>query len=226
MDIGERRIPQDGRFKACIQARNIDFRVSVMPSIQGEDAVLRVLDKSSQNQTIKLDTLGFDGQTLARIRSLVKIPHGMVLFNGPTGIGKSTTLYAMLSELNIGEEKLITIEDLVEYQFQGVLQIPVNDKKGLTFTKGLRSILRYDPDIILVGEIHDMEIAGIAVQAALTGHLVLSSIHANGVFSVLEWFLYMGVEAANLMEALNGVIAQRLVRHNCSACAVLMIDAA
>lgn len=218
MDIGERRIPQDGRFKVCIQSRNIDFRVSVMPSIHGEDAVLRVLDKSSQNQAIKLETLGFDAHTLNRIRSLVKIPHGMVLVTGPTGSGKSTTLYATLSELNSGEEKLITIEDPVEYQLQGVLQIPVNDKKGLTFAKGLRSILRHDPDIILVGEIRDTETAGIAVQAALTGHLVLSSVHANGVFSVLERFLYMGVEPASLLEALNGVVAQRLVRRNCPTC--------
>ncbi|MGZ9713819.1 GspE/PulE family protein [Glaciimonas sp. GNP009] len=218
MDIGERRIPQDGRFKVCIQSRNIDFRVSVMPSIHGEDAVLRVLDKSSQNQAIKLETLGFDIHTLDRIRSLVKIPHGMVLVTGPTGSGKSTTLYATLSELNSGEEKLITIEDPVEYQLQGVLQIPVNDKKGLTFAKGLRSILRHDPDIILVGEIRDTETAGIAVQAALTGHLVLSSVHANGVFSVLERFLYMGVEPASLLEALNGVVAQRLVRRNCPTC--------
>ncbi|PUA18837.1 GspE/PulE family protein [Glaciimonas sp. PCH181] len=224
MDIGERRIPQDGRFKACIQSRNIDFRVSVMPSIHGEDAVLRVLDKSSQNQAIKLETLGFDNNTLDRIRALVKIPHGMVLVTGPTGSGKSTTLYATLSELNSGEEKLITIEDPVEYQLQGVLQIPVNDKKGLTFAKGLRSILRHDPDIILVGEIRDTETAGIAVQAALTGHLVLSSVHANGVFSVLERFLYMGVEPASLLEALNGVVAQRLVRRNCQACAKPVTD--
>ncbi|MGS0741042.1 GspE/PulE family protein [Glaciimonas sp. GG7] len=224
MDIGERRIPQDGRFKACIQSRNIDFRVSVMPSIHGEDAVLRVLDKSSQNQAIKLETLGFDDSTLERIRSLVKTPHGMVLVTGPTGSGKSTTLYATLSELNSGEEKLITIEDPVEYQLHGVLQIPVNDKKGLTFAKGLRSILRHDPDIILVGEIRDTETAGIAVQAALTGHLVLSSVHANGVFSVLERFLYMGVEPASLLEALNGVVAQRLVRRNCPSCAQPVLD--
>ncbi|KAF3998301.1 GspE/PulE family protein [Glaciimonas immobilis] len=226
MDIGERRIPQDGRFKACIQSRNIDFRVSVMPSIHGEDAVLRVLDKSSQNQAIKLETLGFDIHTLDRIRSLVKIPHGMVLVTGPTGSGKSTTLYATLSELNSGEEKLITIEDPVEYQLHGVLQIPVNDKKGLTFAKGLRSILRHDPDIILVGEIRDTETAGIAVQAALTGHLVLSSVHANGVFSVLERFLYMGVEPASLLEALNGVVAQRLVRRNCPTCSVPVAESA
>ena len=219
MDIGERRIPQDGRFKVSIQTRHVDFRVSVMPSIHGEDAVLRILDKSSHKQTLRLETLGFDSHTMERIRHLVKIPHGMVLVTGPTGSGKSTTLYATLSELNSGEEKLITIEDPVEYQLPGVLQIPVNDKKGLTFAKGLRSILPHDPEIILVGEIRDAETAGIAVQAALTGHLVLSSVHANGVFSVLERFLYMDVEPASLLEALNGVIAQRLVRRNCPECA-------
>lgn len=219
MDIGERRIPQDGRFQAHIQSRNIDFRVSVMPSIHGEDAVLRILDKSGQMQAIRLGTLGFDDATLARIRGLVAVPHGMVLVTGPTGSGKSTTLYATLSERNSGEEKLITIEDPVEYQLPGVLQIPVNDRKGLSFAKGLRSILRHDPDVILVGEIRDAETAGIAVQAALTGHLVLSSVHANGVFSVLERFLYMDVELASLLEALNGVVAQRLVRKNCLHCA-------
>lgn len=219
MDIGERRIPQDGRFQAHIQSRNIDFRVSVMPSIHGEDAVLRILDKSGQMQAIRLETLGFDDATLTMMRALVTIPHGMVLVTGPTGSGKSTTLYATLTELNNGQEKLITIEDPVEYQLPGVLQIPVNDKKGLSFAKGLRSILRHDPDVILVGEIRDAETAGIAVQAALTGHLVLSSVHANGVFSVLERFLYMDVELASLLEALNGVVAQRLVRQNCRHCA-------
>jgi general secretion pathway protein E len=222
MDIGERRIPQDGRFKAGVQSRAIDFRVSLMPSIHGEDAVLRVLDKSSQNQgkneAIRLETLGFDAGTLARIRSLVRIPHGMVLVTGPTGSGKSTTLYATLAERNSAQEKLITIEDPVEYQLQGVLQIPVNDKKGLTFAAGLRAILRHDPDIIMVGEIRDAQTAGIAVQAALTGHLVLSSVHANGVFSVLERFMYMDVDPASLLEALNGIVAQRLVRRICTAC--------
>lgn len=218
MDIAERRVPQDGRFKVNIQNRSVDFRVSIMPSIHGEDAVLRVLDKS-QDKTIRLETLGFDAATLERIRQQGQAPHGMVLVTGPTGSGKSTTLYATLSEINTGESKIITIEDPVEYQLNGVLQIPVNDKKGLTFARGLRSILRHDPDIILVGEIRDGETAGIAVQAALTGHLVLSSVHANGVFSVLERFLYMGVEPASLIEALNGVIAQRLVRRICVACA-------
>ncbi|MBE5254500.1 GspE/PulE family protein [Mixta mediterraneensis] len=218
MDISERRIPQDGRFKAQILQRAVDFRVSVMPSIHGEDAVLRVLDKSL-DQSLRLETLGFDAHTLGAIRQLAQLPHGMVLVTGPTGSGKSTTLYSALSELNNGEKKIITIEDPVEYQLNGgVLQIPVNDKKGLTFARGLRAILRHDPDIILVGEIRDGETAGIAVQAALTGHTVLSSVHANDVFSVLERFLYMQVEPASLITALNGVVAQRLIRQICPDC--------
>lgn len=217
MDISERRVPQDGRFKALILQRTVDFRVSMMPSIHGEDAVLRVLDKS-HDQNLRLETLGFDEHTLKAIRQLTHLPHGMVLVTGPTGSGKSTTLYSALSELNSGESKIITIEDPVEYQLNSVLQIPVNDKKGLTFARGLRAILRHDPDIILVGEIRDGETAGIAVQAALTGHMVLSSVHANDVFSVLERFLYMQVEPASLITALNGVVAQRLVRQICPAC--------
>ena len=217
MDISERRVPQDGRFKAQILQRMVDFRVSMMPSIHGEDAVLRVLDKS-HDQNLRLETLGFDDHTLKAIRQLTHLPHGMVLVTGPTGSGKSTTLYSALSELNSGESKIITIEDPVEYQLSSVLQIPVNDKKGLTFARGLRAILRHDPDIILVGEIRDGETAGIAVQAALTGHMVLSSVHANDVFSVLERFLYMQVEPASLITALNGVVAQRLVRQICPAC--------
>lgn len=219
MDIAERRTPQDGRFKAMIHQRPVDFRVSVVPGIHGEDAVLRVLDKSS-DQTLTLESLGFDRYTLNEIRQLTHRPHGMVLVTGPTGSGKSTTLYAALSELNSGESKIITIEDPVEYQLNDVLQIPVNDKKGLTFARGLRAILRHDPDIILVGEIRDGETAGIAVQAALTGHMVLSSVHANNVFSVLERFLYMQVEPASLITALNGVVAQRLVRRICPDCGV------
>lgn len=217
MDISERRIPQDGRFKALILQRPVDFRVSIVPGIHGEDAVLRVLDKS-HDQNICLETLGFDEHTLNAIRHLTHLPHGMVLVTGPTGSGKSTTLYSALSELNSGESKIITIEDPVEYQLNGVLQIPVNDKKGLTFARGLRAILRHDPDIILVGEIRDAETAGIAVQASLTGHVVLSSVHANDVFSVLERFLYMQVEPASLIAALNGVVAQRLVRRICPEC--------
>lgn len=218
MDISERRIPQDGRFKARILNRPVDFRVSIVPGIHGEDAVLRVLDKS-HDQNLRLEMLGFDDHTLQAIRHLTHLPHGMVLVTGPTGSGKSTTLYSALSELNSGESKIITIEDPVEYQLNGVLQIPVNDKKGLTFARGLRAILRHDPDIILVGEIRDGETAGIAVQAALTGHVVLSTVHANDVFSVLERFLYMQVEPASLISALNGVVAQRLLRQICPECA-------
>ncbi|WP_313065323.1 GspE/PulE family protein [Pseudomonas sp.] len=219
LDIGERRVPQDGRFKMKIQSREVDFRVSIMPSIHGEDAVLRILDKSQRGESLSLETLGLAADTIARIRVLASEPYGMLLVTGPTGSGKSTTLYAALSETNTGEKKIITIEDPVEYELPGVLQIPVNDKKGLTFARGLRSILRHDPDTILVGEIRDGETAGIAVQAALTGHLVMSSVHANNAFSVLERFTYMDVDPASFVEALNGVVAQRLVRRVCPDCA-------
>ena len=218
LDIGERRVPQDGRFKMRIQGREVDFRVSIMPSIHGEDAVLRILDKSQRGESLSLENLGLAADTIARIRVLASEPYGMLLVTGPTGSGKSTTLYAALSETNTGEKKIITIEDPVEYELPGVLQIPVNDKKGLTFARGLRSILRHDPDTILVGEIRDGETAGIAVQAALTGHLVLSSVHANSAFSVLERFTYMDVDPASFVEALNGVVAQRLVRRICPDC--------
>lgn len=220
LDIGERRVPQDGRFKMKIQGREVDFRVSIMPSIHGEDAVLRILDKSQRGESLSLESLGLAADTIARIRVLASEPYGMLLVTGPTGSGKSTTLYAALSETNTGEKKIITIEDPVEYELPGVLQIPVNDKKGLTFARGLRSILRHDPDTILVGEIRDGETAGIAVQAALTGHLVMSSVHANSAFSVLERFTYMDVDPASFVEALNGVVAQRLVRRICPDCAV------
>jgi general secretion pathway protein E len=220
LDIGERRVPQDGRFKMRIQGREVDFRVSIMPSIHGEDAVLRILDKSQRGESLSLANLGLAADTIARIRVLASEPYGMLLVTGPTGSGKSTTLYAALSETNTGEKKIITIEDPVEYELPGVLQIPVNDKNGLTFARGLRSILRHDPDTILVGEIRDGETAGIAVQAALTGHLVMSSVHANSAFSVLERFTYMDVDPASFVEALNGVVAQRLVRRICPECAV------
>ncbi|MBN2975379.1 GspE family protein [Pseudomonas fluorescens] len=220
LDIGERRVPQDGRFKMTIQRREVDFRVSIMPSIHGEDAVLRILDKSQRGESLSLENLGLAADTIARIRMLASEPYGMLLVTGPTGSGKSTTLYAALSETNTGEKKIITIEDPVEYELPGVLQIPVNDKKGLTFARGLRSILRHDPDTILVGEIRDGETAGIAVQAALTGHLVMSSVHANSAFSVLERFTYMDVDPASFVEALNGVVAQRLVRRICADCGV------
>jgi len=214
-------VPQDGRFKVSWQGREIDIRVSIMPSIWGEDAVLRVLDKQALTdhlQGLRLDAMGFDADIMARIRRLSSEPYGMVLVTGPTGSGKTTTLYAALSEINRGEDKIVTIEDPVEYQLSGVLQIPVNEKKGLTFARGLRSILRHDPDKIMVGEIRDAETAQIAVQAALTGHLVFTTVHANNVFDVIGRFLHMEVDPYNLVSALNGVVAQRLIRTLCPAC--------
>ena len=223
LDISEHRIPQDGRFKATVQGRNIDFRVSIMPSIFGEDAVLRVLDKralTADMEGLRLETLGFGGEEIGVIRRLASESYGMVLVTGPTGSGKTTTLYAALTEINLGRDKIITIEDPVEYQLRGVLQIPVNEKKGLTFARGLRSILRHDPDKIMVGEIRDPETAQIAVQAALTGHLVFTTVHANNVFDVIGRFLHMEVDPYSLVSALNGVVAQRLLRVLCTACAV------
>jgi general secretion pathway protein E len=222
LDIAERRVPQDGRFRTRLGERELDFRVSIMPSIFGEDAVVRLLDKahlSSDTHAISLASLGLDGDAIDRIRLLSQRPHGMLLVTGPTGSGKTTTLYAALSEIQTGQEKLITIEDPVEYELSGVLQIPVNEKKGLTFSQGLRSILRHDPDKILVGEIRDAETAEIAVQAALTGHLVFTTVHANSVFDVISRFAHMDVDMYSLMSALNGVVAQRLVRCNCPMCA-------
>ncbi len=222
LDIAERRIPQDGRFKARVRGREVDFRVSIMPSIFGEDAVIRILDKEAlvgQMSSLNLDALGFDDDSLAVIRKLALEPYGMLLVTGPTGSGKTTTLYAALSEINTGTENIVTIEDPVEYNLPGVLQIPVNEKKGLTFARGLRSILRHDPDKILVGEIRDPETAEIAVQSALTGHLVFTSVHANNVFDVLGRFIHMGVDPYSFVSALNGIVAQRLVRSNCKACA-------
>ncbi|MDP3167038.1 MAG: GspE/PulE family protein [Hydrogenophaga sp.] len=223
LDIAERRVPQDGRFKVAALGRDIDIRVSIMPSIHGEDAVLRVLDKerlSDQVTGLRLESLGFDAQTMSALRSLCQEPYGMLLATGPTGSGKTTTLYAAINEINHGHDKIVTIEDPVEYQLAGVLQIPVNEKKGLTFARGLRSILRHDPDKIMVGEIRDGETAQIAVQAALTGHLVLTTVHANNVFDVLGRFTHMGVDPYSLVAALNGIVAQRLVRVNCPDCAV------
>jgi general secretion pathway protein E len=221
LDISETRVPQDGRFKVRSRGREIDVRVSVIPSIFGEDAVLRILDKqalSDHLQGLTLTSLGFDNDTIVAIRRLSREPYGMLLVTGPTGSGKTTTLYAAISEINRGEDKIVTIEDPVEYQLPNVLQIPVNEKKGLTFARGLRSILRHDPDRIMVGEIRDPETAQIAVQAALTGHLVFTTVHANNVFDVIGRFLHMGVDPYNFVSALKGVVAQRLLRLNCLEC--------
>lgn len=221
LDIGERRIPQDGRFKVRVNGREIDFRVSVIPSIFGEDVVLRLLDRralTEEAQALRLENLGLDGVAIESIRRLAKKPHGMLLVTGPTGSGKTTTLYAAITEINHGSDKIITIEDPVEYRLPRVLQIPVNEKKGLSFARGLRSILRHDPDKIMIGEIRDDDTAQIAVQAALTGHLVFTTVHANSVFDVLGRFLHMGVDSYSLASALNGIVSQRLVRVNCEAC--------
>jgi type IV pilus assembly protein PilB len=221
LDIAERRIPQDGRFRVRYKTRLIDFRVSIMPTIYGEDAVLRVLDKESMSEkfsNLSLDVVGFSASELAKFRRYIKEPYGMVLVTGPTGSGKTTTLYAALSEIKNDEDKIITIEDPVEYQIRGITQIPVNEKKGLTFARGLRSILRHDPDKILVGEIRDNETAQIAINAALTGHLVFTTVHANNVLDVLGRFLNMGVELYNFVSALNCILAQRLVRMICPHC--------
>jgi general secretion pathway protein E len=221
LDIAERRVPQDGSFRVSAQARDIDLRVSIMPSAHGEDAVIRILDKQAmiaEHGKLTLDALGFDAASLGVVRDLIEAPYGMLLVTGPTGSGKTTTLYAALSETHTGRDKVITIEDPVEYQLAGVLQIPVNEKKGLTFARGLRSILRHDPDKIMVGEIRDRETAEIAVQSALTGHLVLSTVHANNVFDVFGRFTHMGLEPYALVSALNGIWAQRLLRLNCPHC--------
>jgi type IV pilus assembly protein PilB len=222
LDIAEKRIPQDGRFKLRVRGRTIDFRVSIMPTVHGEDAVIRILDKESANaefKSLNLEVLGFDAETKKKLRKFIREPYGMVLVTGPTGSGKTTTLYACLSEIQSIEDKIVTIEDPVEYQLRGITQIPVNEKKGLTFARGLRSILRHDPDKIMVGEIRDEETAQIAVQSALTGHLVFTTVHANNVVDVLGRFLNMKVELYNFVSALNCVLAQRLVRRICPECA-------
>ncbi len=221
LDIAERRVPQDGRFKIRTGTKTIDFRVSIMPSAFGEDIVIRILDKESITagvNSLRLEALGFDETDLRRFRKSIREPYGMVLVTGPTGSGKTTTLYAAITEINSGEDKMITIEDPVEYQLRGVVQIPVNEKKGLTFARGLRSILRHDPDKIMVGEIRDAETAQIAVQSALTGHLVFTTVHANNAFDVLGRFLNMGIEPYNFVSALNCILAQRLVRVLCPRC--------
>jgi type IV pilus assembly protein PilB len=221
LDIAEKRVPQDGRFKLRMPGKTIDFRVSIMPSVHGEDAVIRILDKESLSEQfteLSLDILGFPQSELKRFRKYIAEPYGMVLVTGPTGSGKTTTLYAALSEIKSVEDKIITIEDPVEYQLKGITQIPINEKKGLTFARGLRSILRHDPDKIMVGEIRDNETAQIAINSALTGHLVFTTVHANNVLDVLGRFLNMGVEAYQFVSALNCVLAQRLVRVICTHC--------
>ena len=221
LDIAEKRIPQDGRFKVRFSGRTIDFRVSIMPNVHGEDAVIRILDKESTNaefRTLNLSVLGLEEDTKNQLRKFIREPYGMVLVTGPTGSGKTTTLYACLSEIQSSEDKIITIEDPVEYQLKGITQIPVNEKKGLTFARGLRSILRHDPDKIMVGEIRDEETAAIAVQSALTGHLVFTTVHANNVVDVIGRFLNMNVHLYNFVSALNCVLAQRLVRRICVHC--------
>ena len=221
LDLAEKRVPQDGRFRVRLGGRSIDFRVSIMPSVHGEDAVIRILDKESlseQFSSLRLDVLGFDERELTHFRRFIREPYGMVLVTGPTGSGKTTTLYAALSEIKSEEDKIITIEDPVEYQLSGITQIPVNERKGLTFSRGLRSILRHDPDKIMIGEIRDAETAEIAIQSALTGHLVFTTVHANNVIDVLGRFLNMGIEPYNFVAALNCVMAQRLVRTICGHC--------
>jgi type IV pilus assembly protein PilB len=221
LDIAERRVPQDGRFRVRYNGRFIDFRVSIMPSIYGEDAVLRVLDKESMSEQfhkLTLDVVGFSDSDLKKFRQYIAEPYGMVLVTGPTGSGKTTTLYAALNEIKSDEDKIITIEDPVEYQLRGITQIPVNEKKGLTFARGLRSILRHDPDKIMVGEIRDQETAQIAINSALTGHLVFTTVHANNVVDVIGRFLNMGVEPYNFVSSLNCILAQRLVRLVCQHC--------
>ena len=222
LDIAERRVPQDGRFRVRYKGRHIDFRVSIMPSIHGEDAVLRVLDKetlSEKFRNLTLDVVGFGDDDLHKFRRYIREPYGMVLVTGPTGSGKTTTLYAAVNEIKTDEDKIVTIEDPVEYQVSGITQVPVNEKKGLTFARGLRSILRHDPDKIMVGEIRDMETAQIAIQSALTGHLVFTTVHANNVVDVIGRFINMGVEPYNFVSALNCILAQRLVRLICPSCA-------
>jgi type II secretory ATPase GspE/PulE/Tfp pilus assembly ATPase PilB-like protein len=221
LDIAERRVPQDGRFRVRYKGRFVDFRVSIMPSVHGEDAVLRVLDKetlSEKFRNLNLDVVGFDPQDITRFRRYIHEPYGMVLVTGPTGSGKTTTLYAAINEIKNDEDKIITIEDPVEYQVRGITQIPVNEKKGLTFARGLRSILRHDPDKIMVGEIRDQETAQIAINSALTGHLVFTTVHANNVTDVIGRFINMGVEPYNFVSALNCIMAQRLVRVICDHC--------
>ena len=221
LDIAERRIPQDGRFRVRYKGRTVDFRVSILPAVYGENCVIRILDKeqiSEEFKNLSLDVVGFDEEDIRRFRLYIKEPYGMVLVTGPTGSGKTTTLYGALNEIRNEEDKIITIEDPVEYQLHGIMQIPVNEKKGLTFARGLRSILRHDPDKVMVGEIRDEETAQIAINSALTGHLVFTTVHANNVIDVIGRFLNMNVDLYNFVAALNCVLAQRLVRILCQTC--------
>lgn len=223
LDIAERRTPHDGRFKLLLNNRAIDFRVSILPSVYGESVVIRILDKKHVSvgvQGLRLETLGFAGEDLRRFRRAITRPYGMILVTGPTGSGKTTTLYAALNEVHTDDDKIITIEDPVEYQLKGIVQIPVNEKKGLTFSRGLRSILRHDPDKIMVGEIRDLETAQIAIQSALTGHLVFTTVHANNAFDVISRFVNMGIESYNFVASLSCILAQRLVRSICQNCRV------
>ncbi len=223
LDIAERRTPQDGRFKLRLNQRTIDFRISILPSVYGESIVIRILDKQAVSngvQGIRLEALGYTGEDLLRFRRAITRPYGMILVTGPTGSGKTTTLYAALNEVHTAEDKIITIEDPVEYQLSGIVQIPVNEKKGLTFARGLRSILRHDPDKIMVGEIRDLETAQIAIQSALTGHLVFTTVHANNAFDVISRFVNMGIESYNVVASLSCILAQRLVRSICPSCRV------
>ena len=226
LDIAERRVPQDGSFRMRLDRKTVDFRVSILPSVFGESVVVRILDREAMTtgvSALRLERLGFNPEDLKRFRRAIVRPYGMVLVTGPTGSGKTTTLYAAITEMNTAEDKLITIEDPVEYQLAGIVQIPVNEKKGLTFARGLRSILRHDPDKIMVGEIRDAETAQIAIQSALTGHLVLTTVHANNVFDVIGRFASMGIDAYNFLAALNCVLAQRLVRILCPSCRVPVV---
>ncbi len=226
LDIAERRVPQDGSFRMRLDRKTVDFRVSILPSVFGESVVVRILDREAITtgvSALRLERLGFNPEDLKRFRRAIVRPYGMVLVTGPTGSGKTTTLYAAITEMNTAEDKLITIEDPVEYQLAGIVQIPVNEKKGLTFARGLRSILRHDPDKIMVGEIRDAETAQIAIQSALTGHLVLTTVHANNVFDVIGRFASMGIDAYNFLAALNCVLAQRLVRILCPSCRVPVV---
>src|ERR671930_523604 len=218
MNIAERRLPQDGRIRVTLHGQRVDIRVSTIPTVHGESIVMRLLQRSSV--FLPLEKLGFPTETLKRFESLIKRPHGILLVTGPTGSGKTTTLYAALEKINVPGVKIITVEDPVEYQLKGVNQIPVRSKIGLTFATGLRHIVRQDPDVILVGEIRDLETAEIAIQSSLTGHLVFSTLHTNDAPGAITRLIDLGVEPFLVSSVLEGVLAQRLVRRICDACRV------